>query len=169
MKTILFCLMMFLPFISCQKEPKKVIPPKDLSPTASRSVLFDTLPTPKLKPNEYILGNDTIRVTKPYIYSFEGNIDGKKIQLHLYNATSGEAFSASPKATIYIQNEDFYGTNFEENKDLSSFDRILPDSTVINTKVELIDIETQNRKIKIYYKNKTINLYESNYFPKYNV
>jgi uncharacterized protein YcfL len=87
-----FLILLVLMLVSCQSkndEKKSVVNVKPVSEvkiaTNKDSLIY------KINKNTVVINQDTLEIESPFIYSFEGIINGnKKIQLHLTNQLSTE-------------------------------------------------------------------------------
>jgi len=121
----------------------------------------------------YIQG-DTLHIESPFIYSFAGIIDNKKIQLHLSNAAGTEYNGYNKSAVIYIDGAtDFSYAWFEENPktkewtaDVTDYDFNTDKQTHICI-LKLFNPAQENMYIECIYKNKSYKIYPSKEFPSY--
>lgn len=172
-----YCIIFFSVFIifSCKnKEDNKnrIIVEQTSQPveilTNNDSLIY------KLDTNTICILEDTLHIERPYIYSFSGFLDNKKIQIHLYNLLSTEYGGYDKTATLYIDGEyDIYTTWFSSNtktntltSDVVDYDYITDKEKNI-CKLKVFDISTENMYIECLYKNKTYKIQPSKEFPSY--
>jgi len=126
----------------------------------------------KLNENTIVINGDTLKLESPFIYSFEGKINGNKnIQLHLSNQLTSEYGGYSKTAAVYIEgeNELFY-CYFEKDKKQDFYNGNIydNDSDKIIGKLKLHNVSTEEMYIEYLSDKKNYKIYPSKTFPSYN-
>jgi hypothetical protein len=117
---------------------------------------------------------DTLKIEKPFIYTFNGFIDNKKIQIHVSNLLSTEYGGYNITASIYIDGEkDIFSGWFDMNNktkiltaEVTDYDNLSETENKICT-LKLYDVLKANMYIECVYKNKSYKIYPSKEFPSY--
>jgi hypothetical protein len=169
-KSLLFLLLTII--ISCQskKEEKKSLvvakPLNEVQIEKNNDSLFY-----KLDKNTIVINDDTLHLESPFIYSFEGKINGNKnIQLHLSNQLSSEYGGYSKTATIYIEGEnDILYCYFDKDKKQDYYIANIydNDSDKIIGKLKLHNLSTEEMYIEYTLDKKNYKIYPSTTFPVY--
>lgn len=176
MKKYFFCLSIII-LVSCQSknaEKNEVIITKPVNKIEIKknadSLIY------KINENSIVAGEDTLKIEAPFIYSFEGKLDGeKKIQIHISNTLSTEYGGYMKMGDLYIDGQDevfdfafeekkeknFYTSKVEKNYSSENSER-----TICNLK--LYNLSTEEMFIECIYNKKTYKIYPSKNFPAYN-
>jgi hypothetical protein len=176
MKKILFLLILIF-IISCKSDSKEekvktVIKPKPIEKvkiiTSEKNLIYN------LDNNTIVVAGDTVRIESPFIYSFDGIIENKKIQIHLSNNLTGEFGGYEKTASVYIDGEEeIFGCYFKKNKnnkeeiaDVTTYYSMNNDNTTI-CKLKLYNVSKPNMFIDCEYKEKTYKINPSTIFLNY--
>ena len=166
-----FLILLVLMLVSCQSkndEKKSVVNVKPISEvkiaTNKDSLIY------KINKNTVVINQDTLEIESPFIYSFEGTINGnKKIQLHLTNQLSTEYGGYGKTGSLYVEGgenllyfyfdkdkkQDYYTAGIEE------FDGSRP------LKLKLYNLSTEEMYIELTLDKKNYKIYPSKKFPSY--
>jgi hypothetical protein len=127
-----------------------------------------------LDANTIVVHGDTIHFETPFIYSFEGLIDNKKIQIHLTNNLTSEYGEYVKSGTAYIEGEEeIFNFYFEKDKQnnykvadvkeyYASENR---DKTIC--KLKLHNLSQKNMYLDCIYNGKIYTINPSKVFPSY--
>jgi translation elongation factor P/translation initiation factor 5A len=126
----------------------------------------------KIDENTIVMDNDTLQLESPFIYSFEGKINGnKKIQLHLSNRLSTEYGGYLKTASIYIDGEDdILDCYFEKDKKHDYYTATINDydnDNKIICKLKLYNLSSEKMYIEYILDKKSYKIYPSRKFPSY--
>ena len=177
MKNFCCCLSIIM-LVSCQsknaeKTENEVIAAKPITEIEIKknadSLIY------RIDENSIVADGDTLKIEAPFIYSFEGKLDGeKKIQIHISNTLSTEYGGYFKKGTLYIDNQDeVFDFAFEEKKEKNfytskvekNYSEENSDRTICNLK--LYNPSTEDMYIECFYNKKTYKIYPSKNFPSY--
>lgn len=125
----------------------------------------------KLNDSTYILDNDTFVVSKPFIYSFDGILNNKRVQIHLSNKVISEYGPYLVSGIIYIDgNEDSYYFDYYD-KDINKMTTIskytYAGEDEIIGKIKINNIHQTNMSIELILNNKRCVLKPSKFMPSY--
>ena len=176
MKKILVLLFLIL-IVSCKNEsketnnktiskPKAIDKIKIVSPEKNLIYSLDN--------NTIVVNSDTIQVENPRIYSFDGLIENKKIQVHLSNSLETEFGDYQKTANVYIDGRDDVLTcYFKKNKNnkieeatVSSYYSMRDNDEVV-CKLQLFNYTTANMYLNCNYNGKIYKLNLSTTLPSY--
>lgn len=158
--------------ISCQsknEEKKSLVVAKPLNEIkiekSKDSLIY------KLNENTIVINGDTLQLESPFIYSFEGKINGnKKIQLHLSNQLSSEYGGYSKTASVYIEGEnDIFYCYFDKDKKENYYIAKIYDNDsdkIIGT-LKLHNLSTEEMYIEYLLDKKNYKINPSKTFPAY--
>ncbi len=176
MKKILFLLILTF-LISCKSETKEEVVKTVLKPEPIKKIQISANEKNlifNIDNNTIVVNKDTIRIESPFIYSFEGLLENKKIQVHLSNNLTNEFGGYNTTASIYIDGEEeIFGCYFDKNNQneyktatvnyyYASENR---DKTVCKLKIN--NISKQNINLDCDYKGKIFKIFPSTTFPSY--
>jgi hypothetical protein len=170
MKKSLLLLVITL-IISCQSknEEKKSLPVakplNEIKIEKSKDSLIY-----KLNENTIVINGDTLHLENPFIYSFEGKINDKNIQLHISNQLSSEYGGYSKTAVVYIEGEnDLFYCYFEKDKKQDYYTGNIydNDSDKIIGKLKLHNLSTEEMYIECAVDKKNYKIYPSKTLPAY--
>ena len=157
--------------ISCQsknEEKKSLVVAKPLNEIQieknNDSLIY------KLNKNTIVINGDTLHLESPFIYSFEGKINGNKnIQLHLSNQLSSEYGGYSKTASVYIDGEDdiFYCYFDKDKKQDYYIGKIYGDDDKIIYTLKLYNLSTEGMYVECISDKKNYKIYASKTFPAY--
>ena len=176
MKKILFLLILSL-LISCKSETKEEVEKTVLKPEPIKKIQISANEKNliyNLDNNTIVVNKDTIRIESPFIYSFDGLIENKKIQIHLSNNLTGEFGGYEKTASVYIDGEEeIFGCYFkkdknskEETADVTTYYSMNNDNTII-CKLKLFNISKPNMFIDCEFNGKIYKINPSTTFPSY--
>ena len=176
MKNILVLLFLIL-IVSCKNEsketnnktiskPKAIEKIKIVSPEKNLIYSLDN--------NTIVVYGDTLQVENPRIYSFDGLIENKKIQVHLMNSLENEFGDYQKTANVYIDGqEDVFSCYFTKNKNskideatVSSYYAMRENDEVV-CKLQLFNYATASMYLNCKYNGKIYNLNLSTTLPSY--
>ena len=176
MKKILVLLFLIL-IVSCKNEsketnnktiskPKAIDKIKIVSPEKNLIYSLDN--------NTIVVNNDTIQVENPRIYSFDGLIENKKIQVHLSNSLENEFGDYQKTANVYIDGQDdVFSCYFSKNKNskideatVSSYYAMRENDEVV-CKLQLFNYATASMYVNCKYNGKIYKLNLSTTLPTY--
>ena len=176
MRKIFFLLMTFF-LISCKSDTKEekakvVLKPQPLEKikisTKEKKLIYD------LDANTIVVDGDTVRIESPFIYSFDGLIENKKIQVHLSNKLTSEFGGYFKSASVYIDGEnEIFGCYFEKNKlnnyKIASVTSYYSSENSENEvcKLKIFNLSQQNMYLDCTYNGKVYKLNPSMTFPSY--
>ena len=175
MKQYILFLLVSAFLFSCdsKKEEKKTI----IKPLAIKEVQIvedEEELIHKIDENTISLYSDTLHIESPFIYSFDGTIEGKKIQIHLSNNLSSEYGGYYKNGTVYIDGEEeIFGCSFEKDKTGNFYKAVVSgyyaseerDSNICNLK--LYNLSSDDMYIECLLNKKVYKLYPSSEFPSY--
>ncbi len=175
MKQYILFLLVSAFLFSCEskkEEKKTVVKPlaiKELQIVENEEELIY-----KIDDNTVRLYSDTLHIESPFIYSFDGTIEGKKIQIHLSNNLSSEYGGYYKSGSVYIDGEEeIFACSFEKDKTGNFYEAIVSgyyaseerDKNICNLK--LYNLLSDDMFIECLYNKKTYKLYPSAEFPSY--
>ncbi len=163
--------------ISCKSDTKEekakvVLKPQPLEKikisTKEKKLIYD------LDANTIVVDGDTVRIESPFIYSFDGLIENKKIQVHLSNKLTSEFGGYEKTASVYIDGENEIFSCFFD-KDKNSKDKIASVTTYYSMnnddkticKLKIFNLSKANMYLECEYNSKIYKLNPSTIFPSY--
>ena len=173
----IFFLLMTIFLISCKSDTKEekakvVLKPQPLEKikisTKEKKLIYD------LDANTIVVDGDTVRIESPFIYSFDGLIENKKIQVHLSNKLTSEFGGYFKSASVYIDGENEIFSCFFD-KDKNSKDKIASVTTYYSMnnddkticKLKIFNLSKANMYLECEYNSKIYKLNPSTIFPTY--
>ena len=127
-----------------------------------------------LNANTFVVNGDTVHIEKPFIYSFEGIIEDKKIQVHLANFLTSEYGEYQKNASVYIEGEnEVFNCYFERDKKNNYKTANVTDyytsenSNNTICKLQIFNITKANMYLECDYNGKNYILKPSTSFPSY--
>lgn len=170
-KTIFLFISIFL--ISCKSETKEESLKTILKPETVKKVKISTIEKNlifNIDNNTIVIAGDTVRIESPFIYSFDGMIENKKIQIHLSNNLSGEFGAYEKTASVYIDGEEeIYSGYFDKNlktANIKSYYSMNNENTTI-CKLKLFNVSKPNMYLDCEYNGKIYKINTSLTFPSY--
>jgi hypothetical protein len=176
MKKIFFLLMTIF-LISCKSDTKEektkiVLKPQPLEKikisSKEKKLIYD------LDANTIVVDGDTVRIESPFIYSFDGLIENKKIQVHLSNNLTSEFGGYYKSASVYIEGEnEIFNCFFDKDKNFN--DKIASVTTYYSMnnddrticKLKIFNLSKSNMYLECEYNSKIYKLNSSTIFPSY--
>ncbi len=170
-KTIFLLISIFL--ISCKSETKEESLKTILKPETVKKVKISTIEKNliyNIDNNTIVVAGDTVRIESPFIYSFDGMIENKKIQIHLSNNLSGEFGVYEKTASVYIDGEkEIYSGYFDKNFKTANITTNYSINNENNTicKLKLFNVSKPNMYLDCEYNGKNYKINTSTTFPSY--
>lgn len=176
MKKIFFLLITIF-LLSCKSENKEekakiILKPQPLEKikisTKEKKLIYN------LDANTIVVNGDTVRIESPFIYSFDGLIENKKIQVHLSNNLVSEFGGYFKSASVYIDGENEIFSCFFD-KDKNSKDKIASVTTYYSMnndditicKLKIFNLSKSNMYLECEYNSKIYKINPSTTFPSY--
>ena len=163
--------------ISCKSDTKEekakvVLKPQPLEKikisTKEKKLIYD------LDANTIVVDGDTVRIESPFIYSFDGLIENKKIQVHLSNKLTSEFGGYEKTASVYIDGEnEIFGCYLKKDKSnnykIASVTSYYSSENSENEicKLKIFNLSQQNMYLDCTYNGKVYKLNQSTIFPSY--
>ena len=169
--------MIVIILFSCKSETKEDIIKIVTKPKVAQKIKISSKEKNliyDLDANTIVVNGDTIRIESPFIYSFDGLIENKKIQVHLTNMLTGEYGEYQKSASIYIEGEnEIFGCYFEKDKQNNYKPATVTDYYAGENrnkeicKLKMFSISKQNMYLDCTYNGKVYKLNPSTVFPSY--
>lgn len=169
--------MIIVILFSCKSEIKEEVFKIVTKPKVTQKIKISTkekILIYSLDNNTIVINGDTIRIESPFIYSFDGLIENKKIQVHLLNTLTSEYGEYQKSASIYIEGEnEIFSCYFEKDKQNNYKTALVteyytsenPNSEIC--KLKMFNVSKSNMYLECDYNGKKYELKPSTTFPRY--